>query len=241
MVPAAASCSNVECLGSAATIWQRLAGTDSGHGEHRMQGALHSGPLLDRLGLTSVQREYPAWRGARKPGFLDFLGIDRDNRLHIVETKANPDDVTVVMQTLDYAIWVLPNGAAIRDERGWAKAPAAERVVIDFICAPPARKHASKAGPHGYAIGRYLAGQLEVLSPAICWRIWLVPDPLADPPDLIGPVSRACRTARWARNGSSGHAGRGGCRQAFGAEDRRPCIRRRSRLCCRPRARCSPI
>ena len=95
------------------------------------------------------------------------------------------------MQTLDYAIWVLANGAAIRDERGWAKAPAAERVAIDFICAPPARKHAGKAGPHGHAIGRYLAGQLEALSPEICWRIWLVPDPLADPPDLIGPASRA--------------------------------------------------
>ena len=182
--------SHVEARVSAA-IWQRLAGADSGHAEHRMQGALHSGPLLDRLGLARVQREYPAWRGAGKQGFLDFLGIDWDNRLHIVETKANPDDVTVVMQTLDYAIWVMANGAAIRDERGWARAPAAERVVIDFICAPPARKHAGKAGPHGHAIGRYLAGQLEVLSPAIGWRIWLVPDPLADPPDLIGPASRA--------------------------------------------------
>ena len=181
--------SHVEARVSAA-IWQRLAGTDSGHAEHRMQAALHSGPLLDRLGLSRVQREYPAWRGAGKPGFLDFLGIDRDDRLHVVETKANPDDVTVVMQTLDYAIWVLANGAAIRDELGWAKAPA-EHVVIDFICAPPARKHAGKAGPPGHAIGRYLAGQLEVLSRAICWRIWLVPDPLADPPDLIGPVSRA--------------------------------------------------
>ena len=178
--------SHVEARVSAA-IWQRLAGTDFGHAEHRMQGALHSGPLLDRLGLTSVQREYPAWRGASRQGFLDFLGIDRDNRLHIVETKANPDDVTVILQALDYAIWVMANGAAIRDERGWARATAAERVIIDFICAPRARK----AGPHGHAIGRYLAGQLEVLSPAIGWRIWLVPDPPADPPDMIGPTWRA--------------------------------------------------
>jgi hypothetical protein len=170
-----------------AAIWQRLAGADSGHAEHRMQAALHSGPLLDRLGLIRVHREYPAWRGAGRQGFLDFLGIDRDNRLHIVETKANPDDVTVVLQALDYAIWVMANEAAIRDERGWARATATERVVIDFICAPRARK----AGAGGHAIGRYLAGQLEVLSPAIGWRIWLVPDPLADPPDLIGPTSRA--------------------------------------------------
>ena len=61
--------SHIEARVSAA-IWQRLAGTDSGHAEHRMQAALHSGPLLDRL--------RPYQRPARVPG-VGAAPADRDS------------------------------------------------------------------------------------------------------------------------------------------------------------------
>ena len=173
-------------------IWKRLDGHDQSHVEHWLQGSLQAGPLRRRLGLTELRREYPAWRGNGRPGFLDFLGVDRDNRLHIVETKVNPDDVTVILQALDYAIWTKANGAEIRTDQQWAKGPDDEQIVIDFICAPRVRRLADgRSEPYGHAIGSYLAGQLEVLAPAVTWRIWLVADPLAEEPTLSSPSWRS--------------------------------------------------
>lgn len=174
-------------------IWKRLAGHDRGHVEHRLQAALDAGPhLRRRLGLSDLRREYPAWRYLGRPGFLDFLGIDRDDRLHVVETKVNPEDVTVLLQALDYAIWVMANAAEIRADRQWANAPESERVVIDFICAPRVKPESGDTPkPYGFAVGRYLAAQFEVLSPSIPWRVWLVANPIAEAPDLSGSSWRA--------------------------------------------------
>ena len=109
--------------------WRRLAEQDRGHVEHRLQGALALGPLQANLGLAEFAREYPAWRADHRPGFIDFLGLDRQNRLHVVETKVNPDDVTTVLQTLDYAIWVQANAKKIRDERRWPESGGEEKSV----------------------------------------------------------------------------------------------------------------
>jgi len=175
----------------ARAIFLRLASVDRGHLEHRLQGSLASGPLKRALGLSDIAREYPAWRGDHRPGFLDFLALDRKNRLHVVETKVNPDDVTVVLQTLDYAIWVQANANKIRDERGWQESGETDHgVVCDFVCAPRVKPgQDGTLAASGYAIGGYLAGQLEAISPSIAWRISLVPDPLADPPEVSGPLS----------------------------------------------------
>jgi hypothetical protein len=173
-------------------VWNRLNGQDGGHVEHRLQARLGAGALNERLGLTGQRREYPGWRGPARPGFIDFLGIDRRHQLHVVETKVNPDDVTVVLQALDYAIWVMANGAGIRAERNWGVSTADdERVVLDFVCAPRVATSNADTVPTGAAIGRYMAGQLEALSPSIAWRIWLVDDPGAEVPELRGPSWRA--------------------------------------------------
>jgi hypothetical protein len=158
-------------------VWKRLAGHDPGHDEHRMQAALAASRLAS-LGLIDLAREYPAWRGAHRRGFIDFLGVDRKNRLHVVETKVGTGDVRVVLQALDYATWVIANGSAIREERNWQERSGGEVVVIDLVLAP-------KSG--GVAVGSYLAGQLEALDGGITWTITVVEDPLAEAPTLHGP------------------------------------------------------
>jgi hypothetical protein len=200
-------------------IWRRLAEHDRGHVEHRLQGALALGPLRTALGLTEFAREYPAWRGDHRPGFIDFLGLDRQNQLHVVETKVNPDDVTAVLQALDYVIWVQANAKEIRDERRWPESGGEEKsVACDLVCAPRAMPAPDGSlAPSGHAIGRYLAGQIEAISPSVLWRISLVPDPLADVPEVTrlqvhelpsaGPLAaEPIRGPRWAARVQAGLA-----------------------------------
>ena len=167
-------------------IWRRLADQDRGDVENRLQAALALGPLQTDLGLAEWAREYPAWRGDHRPGFIDFLGLDRKNRLRVVETKVNPDDVTAVLQALDYVIWVQANDKEIRDERRWPESGGEEKsVACDFFCAPritPAPD--GSLAPSGHAIGRYLAGQLKAISPYVSWTVSLVPDPVAEVPEV---------------------------------------------------------
>jgi hypothetical protein len=200
-------------------IWRRLAEQDRGDVEHRLQGALALGPLQTALDLTEfVAREYPAWRGDHRPGFIDFLGLDRQNRLHVVETKVNPNDVTTVLQALDYVIWVQANAKKIRDQRRWPESGGEEKsVACDFVCAPritPAPD--GSLALSGHAIGRYLAGQLEAISPSVPWTISLVRDPLAEVPEVTrlqahrvppGPlVAEPVRPPRWAARVQAGLA-----------------------------------
>ncbi len=186
----------------AAAVLDRFSGKDQGHVEHRMQAALAASGLL-QLGLTSFAREYPAWRGDGRPGYLDFLGIDRHGRLHVVETKVGTADVKGVLQTIDYAIWVAAHAKEIRAERDWPEPSRAglEVVLLDFVLAPKA------TGP---AVGPYFAGQVEAISGHVPWRVSVVADPLADtpvmtayPPRTLPPpssplVAAPVRPARWA-------------------------------------------
>ncbi|MEX0666605.1 MAG: hypothetical protein WD598_17765 [Acidimicrobiia bacterium] len=172
-------------------VWKRLAGYDKGHIEHRLQASLAATGLAG-LGVDRFAREYPAWRGAGRPGFIDFLAADRRNQLHVVETKVDPDDVTVVVQALDYATWVTANGTAIRAERGWPDPTGDERVILDFVCAPRIDRndHTGSPAGKGVAIGPYLAGQLEALAGEMQWRTSIVSDPIAQPPDMSKPTWR---------------------------------------------------
>lgn len=165
----------------ALAVRDRLTGHDHGHAEHRLQAAL-AATGLRTLGLRAFAREYPAWRGAGRPGFIDFLGVDHENLLHVVETKVGTADVKGVLQTLDYATWVYAHSTEIRQERSWGIGPANERIILDFVLSP------SKGGK---AIGPYLAGQLEALAGDVAWRVAIVADPLAEIPDLSRPLWRA--------------------------------------------------
>ena len=137
----------------------------------------------------------------------------------MVETKVNPDDVTAVLQALDYVIWVQANAEKIRDEQRWQESGGEEKsVACDFVCAPritPAPD--GSLAPSGHAIGRYLAGQLEAISPSVPWTISLVPDALAEVPEVTrlqahrmpptGPlVAEPVQGPRWAARVQAGLA-----------------------------------
>lgn len=135
--------------------------------EHRLQAAL-AGASPTALGLPLLAREYPAHRGPGRPGYIDFLGCEANGNLHVVETKVGHDP-KIVLQALDYGIWVHANDSAIRQSRpNWPDPVVAQsRMYLDFVLA---------AGDDATAVGPYLASQLEVLGADVCWRVFVVPD-----------------------------------------------------------------
>lgn len=159
----------------AVAVADRLAGRDDTHVEHRMQAALKRTGLPE-LGLVKIEREYPAWRADKAPGFIDFLGLDGAGQLHIIETKIGTDEM-LVFQVLDYLSWVTAHAPAIRAELGW---PAGDDSVvhIDFIVAP---KTGARPEP---ALGPYTVSQLAALREDVAWRIHLIEDAHAGEPAI---------------------------------------------------------
>lgn len=78
----------------------RLDGSDSGHGEHRLQSML----TARDLGLVHMVRELAIRRPGRRPRYVDFVGVDQRGDIHVVETKIGNDEM-LVLQGLDYWIW----------------------------------------------------------------------------------------------------------------------------------------
>ena len=117
--------------------------------EHRLQASMGMLPPSS-LGLPFLAREYPGYRGPGRPGFIDFLVCDDVGNLHLIETKVGHDP-KVVLQALDYGIWVRANEASVRAHHpGWPppKAPQSE-IYLDFVLA---------AGDQATAVNAYLAG-----------------------------------------------------------------------------------
>lgn len=140
--------------------------------EHRLQSSMGLSPPPP-LGLPFLAREYPGYRGPGRPGFIDFLGSDPAGNLHVVETKVGHDP-KVVLQALDYGIWVLANEQSLRTRLPDWPRPAApqSRIHLDFVLA---------ASDQSTALNSYLAGQLEVLTGDIHWRVFVVHDLDAHP------------------------------------------------------------
>lgn len=141
------------------------------------------------LGLDVLLREYPGYRGPGladpgtsgpgRRGFIDFLGMDGAGRLHVVETKIGHDP-TVLLQALDYAIWVEANQrAVVATSTRLSGAARTSPVPIHLVLAP---------GDGQPAFNTYLAGQIEALAGDIPVRVHLVPD-LKDPL-AIQPLTR---------------------------------------------------
>ncbi|RLV47716.1 hypothetical protein D9V37_16340 [Nocardioides mangrovicus] len=160
-------------------------------GEHRLQSTLRQQP--EALGLVHLEREYPGYRGPGwdptgipgRTGYIDFLGVDRRGGLHVVETKIG-HDACVVLQVLDYAIWVQANHTAIRDDI---------RTRLHLHVGPASTSltpmHLALAGgKHSPAFNAYLAGQIEALSLDTTVRVHLVEDPQADPIQLTSLDTR---------------------------------------------------
>lgn len=155
--------------------------------EHRMQATLAS--QATDLGLVHLLREYPAYRGldgsaskrAGRPGYIDFLGVDAQGRLHVVETKIGHDP-RVVLQALDYAIWVRANETTIRADLRLSGLDVPDptpdhnaRLQIHLVLGPDA---------HGIAFNAYLAPQLEALKGDCQVHVHLVPDVETKPLEL---------------------------------------------------------
>lgn len=114
-------------------IADRLAGADTANGEHQLQERVAE--LRAKLGLRVVLREFPAMRPVGQRGYLDFLGVGRDGRLHVVETKIGPDPM-LVLQGLDYWIWTRPHQAELvgyLNSEHEADLDLECGVVIDFV------------------------------------------------------------------------------------------------------------
>ena len=157
--------------------------------EHRMQATLETQGAA--LGLEHLFREYPAYRGLDgsesmregRPGYIDFLGVDKKSRLHVVETKIGHDPC-VVIQALDYAIWVRANEDEIRAQLRRSGCdipepkpdPNGDRLHMHLVLGPDAKS--------GLAFNAYLAPQLEALKGDCHVAVHLVPDVTASPLEL---------------------------------------------------------
>ena len=138
--------------------------------EHRLQASMNQNPP-EALGLAHLAREYAGYRGPGRPGFIDFLGCDDEGTLHVVETKIGQDP-RVVLQALDYGIWVQANEATIRASRpSWPVPSQPTGMRLDYVLA---------AKPKETALSGYIAGQLEALAEDITWRVFVVDDLEAD-------------------------------------------------------------
>jgi hypothetical protein len=157
----------------------RLAGVDTGHAEHRFQALLPS--LRDAFGLKELRREIPARRAGSGPAFIDFVGIDRRRRLHIVETKLGNDEM-LALQALDYWIWASANKTALATWLFEVADPTG--VVIDVVAA-------SKQGTDK-TVGPYTAAQLEAFDGQINWRLHELTD-WETAPSVTTAGSRALR------------------------------------------------
>lgn len=167
----------------------RLAIEDGGSktsqmGEHKMQATLAS--QAADLGLIRLLREFPAWRGPSgsgrgRTGYVDFLGIDADGRLHVVETKIGHDP-RVVLQALDYAMWVRANDAEIRQS---LRAQGHDLPDVDLHSDAAAPIHLVLAAKDRTpAFNAYLAGQIEALAGDTRIQVHLTEDSAATPIEL---------------------------------------------------------
>ena len=176
--------------------------------EHRMQASLEvSG--RHALGLRDLRREYPAHRGHGRPGFIDFLASDHHGHLHVVETKIGHDP-KVVLQALDYGIFVAAHEDQLRKASGWA-GRSDGKLRLDLVLAPKPASGSSDAHRRAIpAVSPYIAPQLEALSGDVTWRVFTVADASADdlnPQALArdalwqavpGRVAAPVRSPRWA-------------------------------------------
>jgi len=144
-----------------AALQDRANGTDVAHLEHRLQARLGMAGGLAALGSLPdhAHRELPAWRGDRARGYIDFLCADGAGTLHVVETKVGGDP-TLVLQALEYWIWVKANQKTLRDHLGIAG--ASNTVRIDLVMA---------AKPNEPLHDWYLPSLLAALDGSVPWRL----------------------------------------------------------------------
>jgi hypothetical protein len=151
--------------------------------EHRMQMLMRRTEhrqLGLGLGAPLTLREYPACRADGKDGFIDFLAIDPNNRLHVIETKIGHDP-SVLIQALDYGIWVRAHEDDIRSKNGWAPRSKESVVCLDLVLASKTRQ----GTVNDPAVNMYIAAQAEALDQhgphRLALRVFIAPQIDTDP------------------------------------------------------------
>ena len=141
-------------------IVDRLTGADVANAEHELQERLAQ--LHRRLRLRHLAREFPATRTGGERGYIDFLAVGADRRLHVVETKIGPDPM-LILQGLDYWIWASAHHdelvAHFTDQFDTDLDPHAPP-VIDFVLG-------AKAGRYHHPV---TAAVVTALDGSIRWR-----------------------------------------------------------------------
>lgn len=151
-------------IGKAALAAAQLLGGDGGgYREHRLQAVIaKKEPNVLGLKHNQLRREHPAWRPYPRPkgrGFIDFLGTDGKNRLHVVETKIGADEM-LVLQGLDYWIWTMANRTYVA---GLFELPVSNpEVCIDFVV--------SKTTDGKPAFGPYSGVQAQSLAAVVKYQ-----------------------------------------------------------------------
>jgi hypothetical protein len=162
-------------------IDRRRTGEDHGHGEHLLQAAIGTDPVL--IGMTQLRRELyarrPRYKPNQGPAFIDFLGRDVDRVGHVIETKIGPD-AQLGIQALDY----------------WAWANAHRTVLAELIDAEPDcpfRLDLVLGRSPKTLLHLAAAATLDALHPEIDWRCHLVTDwdTLSQPKRLLTPKTDA--------------------------------------------------
>ena len=146
-------------------IDRRRTGEDRDHREHLLQSAVAMDPSL--LGMRELVRELPAWRPSVERtagrGFIDFVGVDVDERLHVVETKIGPDAM-LGLQGLDYYGWAMAHREQVARQAGADPGNHSVQLHFVFACNPKGLMHAAAGAT------------LERLAPDIPWRCHVIDD-----------------------------------------------------------------
>jgi hypothetical protein len=107
-------------------------------------------------------------------GFADLVGVTRDGRIAVVETKLGGDPM-LVLQGLDYWTWATAHHQELATRLGLDPAGEAE---VELVLGVDARDGSPR-------ISRHLAAQAQALAGAVRWRIVGVEDWFAERPRAI--------------------------------------------------------
>jgi hypothetical protein len=145
----------VDLLRAAAVmaVKNRREGRDIDNREHQLQESLSK--KREHFGFRQMEREFPVLRPGGGRAYIDFLAQHEEGGLHVVETKIGTDTM-LVLQGLDYWIWVKTNMDVLRER---FELPISPEVKIDFVL-----------GNEGQ-VSRYTNDQLLALKNEIPWRL----------------------------------------------------------------------
>ena len=165
-----------------AGISDRQSGHSQGYREHWMQATLaRYTAQIGWSGSHLLEREFPAKRPGGGTAYIDFLRMDDSGILHIIETKIGHDEM-LVLQGLDYWIWVQANAKLLADH---FKVHATRMVRVDYVVGPRDGKQDLARGKQA-VLSPYAPAQLEALDSEIDWQVhlctgWATSSPVMTP------------------------------------------------------------